>query len=147
MFGYVSGDMLGSPRSLFALARRRILPAVVARVHSRFRTPSVAIVTYAAIVATLAISSSFTQLAILANVGSLSLYLLCVAASYELQRRDVRAGGTPFVTPGGPAVPILAATVIVWLLSQATRKEFAIEAIVLAVASIIYVVRERWPPL
>ncbi len=146
MFGYVSGDMLGSPRSLFALARDGILPSALARIHPRFRTPSVAIVTYAAIVATLAISSSFSQLAILANVGSLSLYLLCVTASYELQRRDVRAGGTdgaPFVTPGGPAIQMLAGAVIVWLLSQATVKEFIIEAVVLAAASIVYALRRR----
>ena len=145
MFGYVSGDMLGSPRSLFALARDGILPHVLARVHPRFRTPYLAIVTYAAIVATLAISSSFTQLAILANVGSLSLYLLCVIASYELQRREVRGSGTPFTTPGGPLVPILAAGAIVWLLSQATWKEFAIEAIVLVAASGLYVTVGRRP--
>ena len=144
MFGYVSGDMLGSPRSLFALARDGILPGALARIHPRYRTPYLAILTYAALVATLAISSSFTQLAVLANVGSLSLYLLCVAASYELQRRDVRAGGAPFVTPGGPAVQILAAAVIVWLLSHATAREFAIEASVLAVASLIYAVRKRY---
>jgi len=145
MFGYVSGDMLGSPRSLFALARDGILPHVLARVHPRFRTPYVAIIAYAAIVATLAISSSFTQLAILANVGSLSLYLLCVIASYQLQRTDVRGSGTPFTTPGGPLVPILAAGAIVWLLSQATWKEFAIEAIVLLAASGLYVTVGRRP--
>ena len=44
MFGYVSGDMLGSPRALFAFARDGMLPAVLARVHSRFHTPYVAIV-------------------------------------------------------------------------------------------------------
>ena len=145
MFGYVSGDMLGTPRAVFALARDGILPNALARIHPRFRTPSVAIVTYAAIVATLAISSSFTQLAILANVGSLSLYLLCVIASYELQRRDVRGSVTPFTTPGGPLVPILAAAAIVWLLSQATAREFIIEAIVLAAASGLYFTAGKRP--
>jgi basic amino acid/polyamine antiporter, APA family len=141
MFGYVSGDMLGSPRSLYGLARDGLLPAGLARVHPRFRTPHVAIVTYAAIVAALAISSSFTQLAILANVGSLSLYLLAVAASFELQRRDVRAGGTPFAVPAGPLIPILAAAVVIWLLAQATWREFAIEAAVLTAAAVVYVWR------
>ena len=66
----------------------------------------------------MSISSSFTQLAVLANVAALTLYLMCVAASYELQRRDVRdEGAIPFAVPGGPVVPILAAAVIVWLLS------------------------------
>ncbi len=143
MFGYVSGDMLGSPRSLFAFARNGVLPSALARIHPRFHTPYIAIIVYACIVAMLSISSSFTQLAVLANVAALTLYLMCMAASYELQRRDVRAdGGIPFAVPGGPVVPILAAAVIVWLLSNATRREFGVEAIVLAVAALFYFIRK-----
>jgi basic amino acid/polyamine antiporter, APA family len=146
MFGYVSGDMLGSPRAWFAFARAGVLPSALTRIHPRFRTPYIAIIAYAVGVGTLAISSSFTKLAVLANVAALTLYLMCVAASYELQRRDVRAGGIPFAVPGGPLIPILAAGVIVWLLSSATRREFGIEALVLAVASMLYWVRRgrRW---
>jgi hypothetical protein len=71
------------------------------------------------------------------------LYLMCVTASYQLQRRDVRAdGGIPFAVPGGPAIPILAAAVIVWLLSNATRREFGVEALVLAVAALFYFIRK-----
>jgi len=142
MFGYVAGDMLGSPRSLYALGRDGVLPAVLARVHPRFHTPHVAIVVYAMLIAALAISSSFTQLAILANVAALTLYLTCVAASYELQRRDVRAGGPPFRLPGGPAIPMLAAAVIVWLLSNATGRELVVEGLVVAVASMFYYIRK-----
>ncbi len=141
MFGYVSGDMLGSPRALFAFARDGSLPSVLARVHPRFHTPYVAIAVHACIVGTLAVSSSFTQLAILANVAALTLYLMCVVASYELQRRNVRADGTPFAVPGGPVIPLLAAAVIVWLLSSATRREFAVEALVVAVAALFYFIR------
>ena len=143
MFGYTSGDMLGSPRTLFAFARDGVLPSAAARIHPRFHTPYIAIIVYACIVATVSISSSFTQLAVLANVAALTLYLMCVAASYELQRRDVRAeGAVPFAVPGGPLVPILAAAVIVWLLSNATRREFGVEALVLAVAALLYVIRK-----
>jgi len=141
MFGYVSGDMLGSPRALFAFARDGSLPSVLARVHPRFHTPYVAIAVHACIVGTLAVSSSFTQLAILANVAALTLYLMCVVASYELQRRNVRADGTPFAVPGGPVIPLLAAAAIVWLLSNATRREFAVEALVVAVVALFYFIR------
>jgi basic amino acid/polyamine antiporter, APA family len=142
MFGYVAGDMLGSPRTLFASARDGVLPAVLARVHGRFHTPYVAIAVYACLVAALAISSSFLALAVLANVAALTLYLMCVAASYELQRRDVRADGAiPFAVPGGLGVQVVAATAILWLLSSATRREFGVEALVLAVASVFYFIR------
>jgi amino acid transporter len=142
MFGYVSGDMLGSPRAWYAFGRAGVLPAAMTRVHPAYHTPYVAIVVYACVVATLAISSSFTQLAVLANVAALTLYLMCVAASFELQRRDIRADGTPFAVPGGPVIPIAAAAVILWLLSNATRREFAVEAIVLAAASLLYSIRK-----
>ena len=95
------------------------------------------------LVAIIAASSGFTQLAILANVAALTLYLMCVAASVELQRRDVRTDGVPFALPAGPVIPALAAGVIFWMLSHATRREFAVEGIVLAVASLFYLVRKR----
>ena len=140
MFGYLAGDMLGSPRALFALARDGLLPARLARVHPRYHTPHVAIVTYAIIVGAGSVSSSFTELAIVTNVSTLSMYLLCVLASYELQRRDVRGGGTPFAMPGGPLVPALATTAILWLLSQATGREVALEAVVLGAATAFYLI-------
>jgi amino acid transporter len=138
IFGYIAGDMLGTPRALFALARDGVLPAALVRVHARYRTPAIAIVLYAAVVAMLAISSTFERLVVMANVSALLLYLLCVAASYRLQRRDVRMAGAPFNLPGGMLIQLLAGTGIVWLLSQATSEEWKIEAYVLAVAIAYY---------
>jgi len=143
MFGYASGDMLGTPRLLYAFGRDGLLPEPLARVHPERRTPYVAIALHAIIVSVLAISSSFSQLAILANVSALSLYGTCVAASIELQRRDVRSSGTPLRLPGGAAIPIAALAVIAWMLSNATRREFAIEGLVLGIATLIYFSRRR----
>ena len=49
--------------------------------------------------------------------------------------------GVPFAVPGGLAVPILAGAVILWLLSNATRREFGVEALVVAVATVFYFIR------
>jgi APA family basic amino acid/polyamine antiporter len=143
IFGYIAGDMLGTPRALFALARDGVLPARLAHVHPRYHTPAIAIVVYAVFAAVLAISSTFEGLIIMANVSALLLYLLCVAASYELQRRDVRTAGAPFNLPGGMLIQLLAGIGIVWLISQATAREFKVEAIVLGVACAYYLVRRR----
>ncbi|HEY7292875.1 MAG TPA: amino acid permease [Vicinamibacterales bacterium] len=142
MFGYLSGDMLSTPRVLYAFGRDGLLPEPFRRVHPSFRTPHVAIAVHAIIITTLAVSSSFTRLAILANVAALTLYGTCVAAAVELQRRDVRSdGATPLRLPGGSTIPVLAIAVIVWLLSHATRLEFAIEALVLGLAAVFYLIR------
>jgi amino acid transporter len=144
MFGYVAGDMLGTPRALFALGRDGALPAALAKVHPTYHTPAVAIVVYAVVVAALAISSTFAQLVVLANVSALLLYLLCVGASYELQRRDVRMAGTPFNLDRHALVQLLAAAGIFWLLAQATAREFVVEAVVLGVTSLYYVLTTRY---
>lgn len=143
MFGYVAGDILGTPRALFALGRDGALPAILARVHPRFHTPALAILVYAGIVSALSISSSFERLAVLSTVSALFLYLLCVAASYELQRRDVRMAGVPFNLPGGALIQLLAGAGIIWLAAQASAREFRIEAAVIAGAGAYYLFRRK----
>jgi amino acid transporter len=143
MCGYVGGDMLGSPRTLFAFARDGFLPAALARVHPRFHTPHLAIALHALLVWAAASLGSFGQLALISNVSVLSLYLLCCAGAWELVRRDVRAGGAPFTIPGQRIVPLLACGTVLWMLSHATAAEWRVEAVVLAVASIAYVLRNR----
>jgi basic amino acid/polyamine antiporter, APA family len=141
MFGYMSGDMLCTPRALFAFGRDRLMPRALARVHPRFHTPWLAIVAHSALLGALAMTGTFTGLVVIANVSTLALYLLCVIAAYELQRRDVRSDGAPFVLPGGPLIPVAAAAVIVWLLSQATAREYLITGAVVAVAAVYYAVK------
>lgn len=141
MFGYMSGDMLCTPRALFAFGRDRLMPRALASVHARFHTPWVAIVAHSALLGALAMTGTFTGLVVIANVSTLALYLLCVIAAYELQRRDVRSDGAPFVLPGGPLIPAAAAAVIGWLLWQATAREYLVTGAVVAVAAVYYAVK------
>lgn len=141
MFGYVSGDMLATPRSLFALGRERLLPPVFASVHPRYHTPHVSIAVYALAVFLLAANGTFGKLVLLSNVAVLSLYLLGCLSAIELWRRDVRLPERPFTFPGAVLVPMGGAAVVVWLLSHATMEEFVAEAIVLGLAALAYGVR------
>ena len=141
MFGYLCGDMLSSPRSLYALGRDGFLPAAVARVHPRFHTPHVAIGVHALVAAGLAISSSFRHLAVLSNVSVLSLYFFCCAAALRLVSRAAPAGEDAFTFPGARAIPVAALAVIAWILAHATRQEFAVLAATFAAASALYGVR------
>ncbi len=143
MVGFVSGDMLGSPRVLFALGRDGILPAFFARVHPRHGTPTAAIVAHAIVVAALSTAGTFGGLLVMANVAVLSLYLLCCAAAWQLERRDVRGAGEPFRPPGGGFLPLAACGAILVILSSATAAEFGVEALVLGAATMLFVLRRR----
>lgn len=141
MLGYLSGSMLGSPRTLFAFGRAGLLPAVLGRVHSRFRTPWVAVLTHAVAATTLAISGTFERLVVMSNVAVLSLYFLCALAAFRLVRTDVHEEGTPLRFSGDRVLPLFAAAAILWVLSQATADELKVSAAAVVVASAFYLLR------
>jgi APA family basic amino acid/polyamine antiporter len=140
-FGFVTSDILSSPRMIFAFGRDGALPQFFAHVHPRFRSPDVAIITYAALAFALSISGTFERLAVLSNVAVLLMYLLCCAACWVLVQRDVRSDGKPFNFPGMKIVPALAILAIVWILAHATVREFLVTGVVLGLSSLLYFVR------
>ena len=137
-FGFVTSDILSSPRMIFAFGRDGALPQFFAHVHPRYRSPDVAIITYAVLAFALSISGTFERLAVLSNVAVLLMYLLCCAACWVLVQRDVRSDGKPFNFPGMKVVPALAILAIVWILAHATVREFLVTGIVLALSSVFY---------
>jgi amino acid transporter len=141
-FGWTASDILSSPRIIFAFGRDAFLPKFFAHVHPRFRTPDVAIITYAVAAFVLSFSSTFQKLAVLSNMAVLLLYILCCLAALELNRRDVRSDGLPFKFRGQSIIPIVAIIFIVWVLAHATRDEFVITGICVAVASALFLIRQ-----
>jgi APA family basic amino acid/polyamine antiporter len=142
-FGYLSGMTLAIPRALYAFGRDGYLPAFIAAVHPRFRTPHISIAMQSALACTLAITSAFGPLAIISNVAALLVYFGCSVAAWELRRRNVAAGGIPFRVPGAAVVPILSCAMILGLLSSITLPEWRVLVLVLAGASVLFVLTRR----
>jgi APA family basic amino acid/polyamine antiporter len=141
-FGFVTSDILSSPRMVFAFGRDGALPEFFAHVHPRYRSPDVAIVTYATIAFALSVSGTFEQLAVLSNVAVLLMYLLCCAGCWVLIAKNFReAGDQPLTFPGMKIVPAIAIVAIIWILAHATLREFVVTGIVLVTASILYLIR------
>jgi basic amino acid/polyamine antiporter, APA family len=140
--GYLTADVLCSPRVLYALAERGQLPGRLCIVHQRYQTPAAAIAGYAIICATLAVSGSFRQLVLVASSGTLLVYLLCCLGVLRLRARQVVTGTEPFQAPGGPFVPLAASAMIVaTLLSLQWKELIAAFGLVLA-AGIAYALQE-----
>ena len=142
-FGYLSGMTLAIPRALYAFGRDGYLPSFIAAVHPRFRTPHVSIAVQSMLACALAITSAFGPLAIISNVAALLVYFGCSVAAWQLRRRNVQAGGVPFRVPGAAVVPVLSCAMIVGLLSSITFAEWRVLILVLAVASLLFVVTRR----
>jgi basic amino acid/polyamine antiporter, APA family len=142
MFGWLTGSILAGPRALFALARDGFLPRPLAAVHPRHHTPHLAIIAYGVLAIAVSLTGTFEQLAVLSNLAALGVYFLGAIAVWRLRTRDVRSDREPFLMPGGPIVPILACSVIAWIVTQTiSTREFVALGGVLALSLVMYAVR------
>ncbi|MEE9219631.1 MAG: amino acid permease [Acidobacteriota bacterium] len=110
--GCQSGVMLTAPRLLFAVARDERLPGALARVHPRFHTPHLAILTQGAAGLALALVGTFEGMAILSAIARMVTYVSTCLAVLVLRRRD---GPAPFTVSGGVLVPLAAIALCIWV--------------------------------
>ena len=141
--GAIAADALATPRVMHALGRDGALPKALGRVDGARATPAIAIVVYAVVCAALALSGTFRVLATLSASGTLCIYLVCCTGLLRLRARGVREEREPFVVPGGPVVPILAAITVVGVLSGLERRDFIMLGGMLGVTVTVAFLRRR----
>lgn len=143
MFGMLSGDVLASPRVLFAAAKDKLLPGFLGLIHPKFSTPYWSIIVYSLSGVILASSGGFKQLAILASSSVLIIYLAVVLAMIKLRLQNNDAETKGFKVPGGLIIPILAIITIGWFLSHITQHEIIGFAIFFAILTLIWFIRQK----
>jgi amino acid transporter len=122
VYGWATGSVLHTPRLLFAMAERGELPAVLGRVHPRFRTPVVAIVAYAVISLAFALygrlqpEGGFQWNAVLSAIVRLVTYGLTCVALLVFRREAAGLDAPGFRAPAGPLVAVVATAFCSWLL-------------------------------
>jgi amino acid transporter len=138
MFGFLSGDILNNPRTLYALARDRVVPIqALAKIHPSFATPYIAIIIYALLGFIIAATGSFESLVVIASSSILIVYLGVVFAVIKL-RYTQKSKPDEFTIPGGLIIPILSITIILYFLSNLTQNEIIGTLIAIGVLSAIY---------
>ena len=101
-----------------------MLPAPLAAVQPRFRTPYWSIVTVALLIFVLAASGSIRPLAVFANAARLLTYAtVCLGALYIRMTRRPVAGA--FRAPGGPTIPVLGTAGVLWILHYSKWTQLA----------------------
>jgi amino acid transporter len=143
MFGYLSSDILGSPRILFALGREGLLPRLLGRLHPRSHAPHVAIVTYAAIAVGLALSGTFAELAVLSALATAPFYIAGCCATWKLARRGIAEAGAPLAFRWlGAAASIGTGSMLV-LIALASRGEILGLLALLGISAVVYLVQTQ----
>lgn len=122
--------LYGQTRIFYTMARDGLLPAPLATVHPRFRTPWINTLLVGVVASGFAGFMSLDALADLTNVGSLAAFaMVCITVLYmRFAAPDLKR---PFRTPLFPLVPIMGALMCLFLLMalmarHATRNFFLI---------------------
>lgn len=141
--GFIPADILAQPRALLALGRDGFLPTAFGRIDPTHRTPATAILSYTLLAAVLALTGTFSALAVVSASGTLAMYLICALGVLRLRKRGIVGEGSPFIVPGGVLVPLLTAAGILWLLASLTRGELLAIGAVVAVCAIPWLIRRQ----
>ena len=148
-FSTLLGSILTSPRIFFAMADDGMLFKAVARVHPRFKTPSVSIVVTAVLGVVWVLFLNYEQLADQFVVAIFPFYALAAAAVFVLRRRQPDRP-RPVRVWGYPVVPLLFVVATFLILGNALREHpggtgIAFGGILLGVPVYWWWLRDRQP--
>jgi len=143
MTGNNAGQVLSGSRMLFALAEHDELPAFFGRIHPRFRTPANAVMFTSVVAVGLALTGSFTKLAVVSALTRLVTYIGVSAATLRLRSPRFADVVKPaaFVAPLGPVVPAIAILVSIAIAAGATREQLIGGLAALASGAALFVIR------
>jgi basic amino acid/polyamine antiporter, APA family len=99
IYGYLSANMLHTPRLTFAMAQQGEFPAVFGRIHQRFHTPHFSILLYTALTLAFTLWGNFRWNITLSAIARLFTYSSVAVALLVLRHRDPRADA--FRLPAG----------------------------------------------
>lgn len=140
MFGWMTADLMTSPRILFAFGRDGLLPRVLGQLNRR-HSPHVAIACYALVEIALAFSGSFADLAEPAALVLGALYIAACAAAWVLDRRDVREAGEPLKFRGLGFVALFASLGMLAVIIVSPRGQILGMLVLTAVAAVLYLLK------
>jgi len=143
IYGYLSGNVLATPRITFALAERCDFPSFFAKVHPRFHTPYVSIVVFSVLVWLFALFGSFAGNATLSAGSRLFYYGIVCAALPILRRKQERPA--LFQIPAGTSISIAGVLICLALLTQIEYQKSIILVAAVAVAFLNWIL-VRNPP-
>lgn len=146
IYGWISAAMLYAPRLVYSLAAQGDFPAIFARTHPRFHTPSVAILFYAFVGWVLAASGTFLWLVAVGSGTFMVLYAGMCACLIRL--RKLHSNADAFRVPFGPVLSFCGVAISLTLMTGLERREALLMCVtaLLAAANWLWARRRRLKP-
>ena len=143
VYGYLSANVLATPRITFALAERGDFPSAFAAIHPKFRTPYFSILLFVVLVWLAAMFGSFAGNATLSAGARLFSYAL-VCASIPVLRKKQPAAAT-FRLPAGLLFAVLGILICLALLAGMDFSKSLLLGITVAVGLVNWAVVKNRP--
>ena len=144
--GMFNSELLVVSRVPYAMARDRLLPPFLARLHPRYGTPARVLVLAGILFSLLTFFFDFLQLLVASTWLALPAYLLTFACPLILRWRNPEARG-PFRIPGGwPALVVIAlvpSSIAVYVLLTIETRHLLLSLCFVAAIPVIYAL-SRW---
>jgi len=115
LFGLVAsfhGIILAAGRSSFEFGRVRFAPAFLGKIHTRFKTPSNALLINMAIGIIALLTGKTAEIITISVFGALTLYIISMIALLQLRKKEPNLE-RPFKVPMYPAFPVIALVIAV----------------------------------
>ncbi|MGL5646617.1 MAG: APC family permease, partial [Clostridium sp.] len=110
-----------TPRLGMALANDGLLPRAMAK-QSKRGVPYISVIVSTIITIPIALSGSFTHLALISAISRFAQYLPTCLAVLVLRKKRPDLQGS-FKIPFGPTIPVIAIVVSLWILFQSTPEQ------------------------
>jgi amino acid transporter len=143
-YGYLSANMLHTPRLTFAMGEQGDFPRFFSAIHPHFRTPHLSIVIFAALLLGFSIAGDFRLNAILGAVSRLFIYGFVALALPALRKKQPNVDA--FRLRGGWLFPGVALLFTGVLVTQMHLRELVVIAITAALALLTWIWTRRKLP-
>ena len=142
-YGYLSANMLHTPRLTFAMGERGDFPRFFAAIHPRFRSPHLSIIVFALLLMAFSIGGSFRGNAILSATSRLFVYASSAAALPVLRRKHPSANA--FRLPFGIVFAVLALVFTGVLVARIQIRDLTVITIAFILAALNWLYVRRIP--
>lgn len=122
-FSTLNSSISVPPRYLFTMARDGAMPKVFAKLHSKYKTPYVAILTLGILTILLTATNSIVYIASLSLFADLFYYVIGIAACFFLRKRQPDLA-RPYKAPGAAIGAPISAIIYLIMMTQLDGEAF-----------------------